>query len=123
MTNAEIIKALECCINNGDVCDNCPRFRKKKSSRDCVGEILREALALINRQQVEIEKLKVVEHGHWIPQYVSSRGLADIFECSVCNGHTFTSHKYPNCPDKYCRHCGAKMEKFGISEELKGEEK
>lgn len=51
-----------------------------------------------------------VEHGRWIPQYVSSRGLADIFSCSVCNGSAFTSHKYSSCPYKYCNHCGARMD-------------
>ena len=51
-----------------------------------------------------------VVHGRWIPQFVSSRGLADMFSCSVCNGSVFTSHKYSSCPYKYCNHCGAKMD-------------
>lgn len=108
MNDAEIIKGIETCADDKIKCEVCPYFNKK--SPECVGTMCKDALDLIKRQQAEIEKLKVVEHGHWIPQYVSSRGLADIFECSVCNVHTCTSHKYTNCPDKYCRHCGAKME-------------
>ena len=51
-----------------------------------------------------------VVHGRWIPKFVSSRGLADMFSCSVCNGSAFTSHKYSSCPYKYCNHCGARMD-------------
>lgn len=58
MNDAEIIKALECCRNGDGVCEDCPSNNKRKNGKDCIDGIIREALALINRQQTEIEKLK-----------------------------------------------------------------
>ena len=52
MTNEQIIKALECCKN--DDCDNCPN-----TFGNCYANLAGEALDLINRQQTEIEKMKV----------------------------------------------------------------
>jgi FtsZ-binding cell division protein ZapB len=55
MTGAEIIKAMECCIDIGiNACDDCP-FQER-----CVtGEFIEtEAIDLINTQKAEIEKLK-----------------------------------------------------------------
>ena len=52
MTDSEIIKALECCCVSE--CDECPYDEQTA----CV-EILKEGtLALINRQQAELERLK-----------------------------------------------------------------
>ena len=53
MTDNEVIKALECCIN--DDCDNCP-----DTFGNCEHNAMRNALNLINRQQEEIEKLQKV---------------------------------------------------------------
>ena len=50
MTDNEIKKALECCIN--DDCDNCP-----DTFGNCEHNVMRDALDLINRQQAEIERL------------------------------------------------------------------
>ena len=52
MTDNEIIKTLECCIN--DDCDNCP-----DTFGNCEHNAMRNALNLINRQQEEIERLKI----------------------------------------------------------------
>lgn len=52
MTDKNIIKALECCIN--DDCDNCP-----DTFGNCEHNAMRNALNLINRQQEEIERLKI----------------------------------------------------------------
>lgn len=58
MTDNEIIKALECCNINGS-CSKCPydgaRF---ETERDCASEMTADALALINRQRAEIERLE-----------------------------------------------------------------
>ena len=51
MTDAEIIKALECCISNDGNCDICPQH-----SGTCVNDLLMSSLDLINRQKAEIEK-------------------------------------------------------------------
>ena len=53
MTDKNIIKALECCIN--DDCDNCP-----DTFGNCEHNAMRNALNLINRQQEEIERLKKI---------------------------------------------------------------
>ena len=52
MTDNEIIKALECCIN--DKCQECP-LNKLFCGREVATEY---ALDLINRQKAEIERLK-----------------------------------------------------------------
>ena len=49
MTDAEIIKALECC--NDSNCNECP-------IKGCTDDIFRNALDLINRQKVEVEQWK-----------------------------------------------------------------
>ena len=52
MTDKEIIKALKCCINYD--CDNCP-----DTFGNCEHNAMRNALDIINRQQEEIERLKI----------------------------------------------------------------
>ena len=56
LTDAEIVKALECCAN-GEVeeCKNCPYV---EGYPYCDGPMERDALDLINRQNAEIERLK-----------------------------------------------------------------
>lgn len=54
LLDTEIIKALECCIN--DDCDNCPMVNNCPSYY----ELLKRTLDLTNRQQAEIEKLKEI---------------------------------------------------------------
>ena len=57
MTDKEIIKALECCTNwNITKCFECPYVDYDGS---CVNKSKIDALDLINRQQIEIEKMKV----------------------------------------------------------------
>ena len=51
MRDKEIIKALECCIN--DDCDNCP-----DTFGNCEHNAMRNALDLINRQKASIENLQ-----------------------------------------------------------------
>ena len=55
MTDKDIIKALECC-QSGIQCQNCPLL----GTRDCMTKLYENALALINRQQAEIEALKLI---------------------------------------------------------------
>lgn len=54
MNDNDIIKALECCIN--DNCKDCP-FRSIPKAKGCAKRI-DLALDLINRQKAEIERLK-----------------------------------------------------------------
>lgn len=65
-------------------------------------------VAIDNAHTIEAEP---VRHGHWIPQYVSSRGNTDTFSCSECNANSYTTHMVKSCHYKYCRNCGAKMDK------------
>ena len=56
-TDDDVIKALECCspiISEDFDCDICPYNEK-----GCNTRLVRDALALINRQKVEIESLKI----------------------------------------------------------------
>lgn len=55
MTDNEIIKALECCKNDGIICFECPY----KKTNGCMEKLSADALDLITRQQAEIENLKV----------------------------------------------------------------
>ena len=54
MTDNEIIKALECCIEDED-CSHCPSIKEMPY---CSNDIMVGALNLIKRQQAEIERLK-----------------------------------------------------------------
>lgn len=56
MTDAEIIRALECCSQDTHDCDNCPLNIAEESL--CFNEIKGYALDLINRQKAEIERLQ-----------------------------------------------------------------
>ena len=53
MTDKEIIKALECCIEDED-CAHCPSIKEMPY---CSNDIMVGALNLIKRQQAEIERL------------------------------------------------------------------
>ena len=58
MTDNEIIKALECCgFEYGNPCSVCPKYEKDNDF--CQEELHNYALDLINRQQAEIERLKI----------------------------------------------------------------
>ena len=50
LTDAEVVKALECCIGNTN-CGECPLFRTPK----CMNKVFGYTLDLINRQKAEIE--------------------------------------------------------------------
>lgn len=72
MTDAEIIKALECCSQETYDCDNCPLNKTEESL--CFIEIKKYALDIITRQKAEIEKLKsgiVVELDNYASEYDS----------------------------------------------------
>ena len=57
MTDKDIIKALECCGSEFECHNGCPYYHNGQfSCRDL--SIYRDALALINRQQAEIERLE-----------------------------------------------------------------
>lgn len=55
MTDNEIIKALNCCMNAD--CINCPRWTDEWYSGMC-NDFLKDVLDLINRQKAEIERLE-----------------------------------------------------------------
>lgn len=63
-----------------------------------------------NQQMENVKDWQPVIHAHWIPQFVSRRGLSYLFMCSNCNECTSTNNRVLNCSDKFCKHCGAKMD-------------
>ena len=92
-TDEEIIKALECCVNGKsivEVCSRCPFFL----DGNCTDLLKQNALALINRQKAEIEKLTterdearrdcaVAEHNHQLAvaeREANVRGFAETLQ-------------------------------------------
>ena len=59
MTDNDIIKALECCLNsrNFEECNECG-YVECMTDKGCLGELLTDGLDLINRQKAEIESLQ-----------------------------------------------------------------
>ena len=57
MTDNEIIKALEICVNNGD-CKECAINPHKGNYGYCTSLAIKQSLDLINRQKAEIESNK-----------------------------------------------------------------
>ena len=59
MTDNEIIKALECCCEDGDGCTGCPRLNAEFGATitSCSAGLATNALSLINRQKAEIKRL------------------------------------------------------------------
>lgn len=58
MTDSEIVKALECCIDSNCCKENCPIFDERDSLSLCTSKLSRYALGLINHIQAENEELK-----------------------------------------------------------------
>ena len=56
LTDAEIIKALECCSTYKGKCTDCPAF--VKVDRSNCKKVLLGAVEIINRQKAEIERLQ-----------------------------------------------------------------
>ncbi len=92
MTDNEIIKALECCCNPcGNDCEECPRFYQDYDTViECGFTLMQDALALINRQQAEIDRLK---------EYEDIRPAG----CPKCSRGNFSN-------SKFCSHCGTKLQ-------------
>ena len=60
MTDEQIVKALECCIQvDWDVCTVCPLYDREEGCLS--GDLRKDALDLIQRQQAEIERLKSMD--------------------------------------------------------------
>ena len=58
MTDEQIIKALECCKSNINLCNSCPMDQEKKDDCTCGMFLAEYAISLINRQKAEIERLE-----------------------------------------------------------------
>lgn len=72
MSDAEIIKALECCANL-EACEKCPMCSFEKYDTDtCEHQIMLYSLDLIDRQKAEIERLNEEIKAH-IKKGVSKR--------------------------------------------------
>ena len=69
-----------------------------------------ETTALLCELYIDKNDVVPVRHGHWIPQFVSKRGLSNHFMCSECAKSTFTPRKSEMIKYAYCPNCGAKMD-------------
>lgn len=57
MTDNEIIKALECCMSDNPPCTTCKYDGDTITVDECMGELMKDALDLINRQKANAEGL------------------------------------------------------------------
>lgn len=79
-------------------------------------ELMKKEDTLVEYEDIEeyvkenTEDVAPVVYGKWIAQYVSTRGLTNIFSCSNCNEDTYLLYQKDKCSFNYCSHCGAKME-------------
>lgn len=68
MTDNEIIKALEYCVDPNTTCHNCVLHNENdlvSDIGDCARRLKKQTLDLINRQKVEIKGLRdEIEHLH-----------------------------------------------------------
>ena len=57
MSDKELIEVVKLCCEYNPQCAKCP-LEDRDTSDECMGELLKGCLELINRQQAEIERLK-----------------------------------------------------------------
>ena len=91
------------------LCHANPDDGKLDKCIECAKEHEQLAEWLKDYREMKLYHVSVV-HGKWIAQYVSTRGLTDVFSCSNCNENSYMLRKNAKCFYKYCPHCGAKME-------------
>ena len=59
MNENDVIKAIECCIQEDpNICDVCPFYDKEKGCKDTGFDMLAYAIDLIKKKNAEIENLK-----------------------------------------------------------------
>ena len=92
-TDEQIKKALECC-KRGELndCEDCPCFEDGgASTTECIGNLLSNALDLINRQEAEIERLK--KNNKTIMQTIADIHTEAIKEFAERLGETVTYYE------------------------------
>ena len=103
-----IIKSLKICTNHPRLCDGCIYSKAHMIKYECITGLNGAALALIERQKAEIERLNAmvapVKHGKWELCFEDSRRQIEGNKCSVC-GYEYYGNKYFYCPN-----CGARMD-------------
>lgn len=57
MTDEQIIKALECCMQGNNCGGCCPYDDEDDTCEECTSKLARDALSLINRQKAEKDSL------------------------------------------------------------------
>ena len=62
-TDDEIVKALHCCKT--PKCSNCAECPKRHLGTDCLGELICDTIALINRQKAEV--------AYWMDEAVNAK--------------------------------------------------
>lgn len=80
MTDNEIIKSLEICVNGGK-CKDCAINPHRGNYGYCTSLALREAFGLINRQKAKIEKLKEqLADARYLNTVAESDGIKEFAE-------------------------------------------
>ena len=136
MTDAEIVKALECCAKAttlGD-CENlgCPALKKEGCYYACYGEddafdnvLMKDALSLINRQKAEIKKLRYnleavlderADHSEAIKEF-ADKVCDEITDAIINNGKVINEriekHNVNRLEDSFCCMCDGKIRALG----------
>lgn len=102
MTDKDIIKALK--KHSMDLCSNC-KVEKTTLCNDCISEIERNALDLINRQQAEIERLKGWQD---LSNEIQQHYKVEIVRCKDCVLKFESNDGYV-----YCHHTGMPIKQNG----------
>lgn len=83
-------------------------LQQYKPFRPCEATMYRRICDVeIEIGKMDAEDVASVQHGKWIPRVDTD---TPMHECSVCGARVVKGfYEYDN-PNKYCYHCGAKMD-------------
>ncbi len=82
LTDAEIIKGLECCSEYRCIAE-CPKYYDTTDADICRSHLIREALDLITRQKAEIEDLKKIKENSLEIISMGEKQILEIREKSL----------------------------------------
>ena len=88
MKDNDIIKALECCIS--PKCDNCP-YDGDDLLRPCNHNMMRDVLNLINRQQIELDAMRIAANSLKMHLEIARTEIAALEEDNAAQAETIVN--------------------------------
>lgn len=76
-TEAEIMKALECCFKKGLLCESCDECPNMAMGSLCMDQMIKDAIDLIERKNAEIERLEALSKHHQTLINMLNEGIAE----------------------------------------------